>query len=144
MMNMQANHPINRVKGAFEWLDSLAMRYCMSYLPGLRETSEAFFLACATALLVCHTSVSFGMHCNTAISLSIYINSIHPIFFEYWRTLYLPTKLTGYFISTATNSLSRAIATGPVLILPLLIFGGYFVSNKWVKQLRYLGRMLIY
>ena len=28
---------------------------------GLKETSEAFFLACGTALLVCHTSVSFGM-----------------------------------------------------------------------------------
>ena len=36
----------------------------------------------------------------------------------------------GYLVSTATNSLSRAIASGPVLILPLLIFGGFFVSNK--------------
>ncbi|XP_028399589.1 ABC transporter ATP-binding protein/permease wht-1-like [Dendronephthya gigantea] len=92
-------------------LDSILTITLMSiayWMSGLRETSEAFFLACATALLVCHTSVSFG-----------------------------------YFVSTATNSLSRAIATGPILILPLLIFGGYFVSNNTIpdslKWLRYIS-----
>lgn len=42
-------------------------KYCISL--GLKETSEAFFLACATALLVCHTSVSFGMlYCRINLS----------------------------------------------------------------------------
>jgi hypothetical protein len=34
---------------------------CVPLFIGLKETSEAFFLACGTALLVCHTSASFGM-----------------------------------------------------------------------------------
>lgn len=50
-----------------------------------------------------------------------------------WFSYFVSFK--GYLVSTATNSLSRAIATGPILILPLLIFGGFFVSNKWVLRL---------
>ena len=34
---------------------------CKMFIVGLNEASEAFFLACGTALLICHTSVSFGM-----------------------------------------------------------------------------------
>lgn len=82
----------------------LSIAYWMS---GLKETSEAFFLACGIGLLICHTSVSFG-----------------------------------YLVSTATDSLSSAIAAGPILILPLLMFGGFFVSNntipdslKWLKYM---------
>ena len=81
---------------------------CKIFIVGLNEASEAFFLACGTALLICHTSVSFG-----------------------------------YLVSTATNSLSRAIATGPIFILPLLMFGGFFVSNNTIpdslKWLRYIS-----
>jgi hypothetical protein len=36
----------------------------------------------------------------------------------------------GYAISTMTSSVEAATALGPVVMLPLLLFGGFFVNNE--------------
>jgi hypothetical protein len=38
--------------------------------------------------------------------------------------------LAGYAISTLTSSVETATALGPVVMLPLLLFGGFFVNNE--------------
>ena len=49
----------------------------------------------------------------------------------------------GYAISTMTSSVEAATALGPVVMLPLLLFGGFFVNNDTVPDyfiwLRYLS-----
>ncbi|XP_028399573.1 protein white-like isoform X2 [Dendronephthya gigantea] len=49
----------------------------------------------------------------------------------------------GYAISTMTSSVETATALGPVVMLPLLLFGGFFVNNDTVPDyfiwLRYLS-----
>ena len=38
----------------------------------------------------------------------------------------------GYLISCAANSVNMALAIGPTLLIPLMLFGGLFLNNSTI------------
>jgi hypothetical protein len=38
--------------------------------------------------------------------------------------------IAGYLISCVSTSMSMALAIGPPLIVPFLLFGGFFLNNR--------------
>ena len=39
-------------------------------------------------------------------------------------------RFLGYLISTVSSSVETATALGPLMMLPLLLFGGFFLNNE--------------
>jgi hypothetical protein len=40
--------------------------------------------------------------------------------------------LAGYLISCVSSSVSMALAIGPPVIIPFLLFGGFFLNNRYL------------
>jgi len=54
------------------------------------------------------------------------------------RTVFYPTGLrAGYFVSCASGNISVALSVGPTIVIPFLLFGGYFLNVGWVFFARF-------
>lgn len=40
----------------------------------------------------------------------------------------------GYFVSCASGNISVALSVGPTIVIPFLLFGGYFLNVEWVLE----------
>lgn len=96
---------------------------------GLRPTFTNYLIALFIVSLVANVATSFG----ECFIITIPSNCI---------ALILPFSLTGYFISCASSSVSMALSIGPPIIIPFLLFGGFFLNAgsvpaffKWLSYL---------
>lgn len=82
---------------------------------GLRDGLIPFVKAAGIVSLVANVSTSFGKHNlsrgESFMGISISISS------------------SGYLISCASSSISMALSVGPPVIIPFLIFGGFFLNS---------------
>lgn len=85
------------------------------YAIGLNPAADRFFIACGIVILVANAATSFGK----AIKLT----------FPYSINQSLILAFVGYMISCLTNSTQVALALAAPLIIPLLLFGGFFLQN---------------
>jgi len=85
-------------------------------------------------------------------SIVYFIVGLNPLFQTFAISvgiLELVTQVVlsyGYLISCATTSLSVALALGPTLTVPLLLFGGFFLQNGtvpvWMDWIKYFSWIL--
>lgn len=87
---------------------------------GLYPDVKHFFIAAAVVALVANVATSFGkIHWEMIVFFSPKST---------WSILFL----SGYLISCISNSVSMALSVGPPVIIPFLLFGGFFLNTAWV------------
>lgn len=90
---------------------------------GLYPGIDHFFITAGIVALVANVSTSFGMLFiiyimnNTSIKSYLYLFDRKIFFF------------IGYLISCISNNLSMALSIGPPVIIPFLLFGGFFLNT---------------
>ena len=63
----------------------------------------------------------------------LYYKLSNLLIYKWWRNYLLHRHFSlGYFVSTLSPSVQIASALGPSLMLPLLLFGGFFLKDEWV------------
>ena len=86
------------------------------YMVGLNPAFDRFLVALGVSEILAQTNVSFG-------------NNIKRSF---WSSIFL---CPGYMISCAAPSLGVALAIGPTMLIPLMIFGGLLLQNSTIPVL---------
>lgn len=84
------------------------------YAIGLNPEAERFFIACGIVILVANVATSFGKK-----EINFDKNDKLTMFF----------MSPGYMISCLAGSTQVALAMAAPLIIPLLLFGGFFLQN---------------
>ena len=84
------------------------------FMIGLNPDFEKFLIACGVILLMVQVVMSFG---GCSIVICVLTSSLHAFNF-----------LLGYFISCAAGNLPVALEVMTPLLIPLMLFGGLFIS----------------
>ena len=84
------------------------------FMIGLNPDFERFLIACGVILLMVQVVMSFG---GCSIVICVLTSSLHAFNF-----------LLGYFISCAAGNLPVALEVMTPLLIPLMLFGGLFIS----------------
>lgn len=88
---------------------------------GLRPTWTSYLIALALVTLVANVSTSAGLNILQIFCLKIsFLNRLKSI--------------AGYLISCASSSTSMALSVGPPIIIPFLLFGGFFLNAGSVPE----------
>lgn len=87
----------------------------MYWMIGLNPAGDRFVLAVVIAILVVQVVTSYGkFKIYSALNIHLFRDD-----------------QTGYLISTLASDLQVALGLAPPLMIPLLIFGGFFLRSKW-------------
>ncbi|TRY79220.1 hypothetical protein TCAL_12520, partial [Tigriopus californicus] len=83
------------------------------------------------------------------VSIYYWMVGLNPLAGRFFVTMAIATLITqvvisfGYFISCVTPNLSVALALAPPLIIPIMLFGGFFLNfeaiPEWLGWLQYLS-----
>lgn len=97
---------------------------------GLRPTIPNYLVALSIVSLVANVATSFGMIVRDAARVP-------------HRTKLILKLIAGYLISCVSSSVSMALSIGPPVIIPFLLFGGFFLNTgsvpEYFKWLSYLS-----
>lgn len=85
-----------------------------------------FFIAAGVVALVANVSTSFG---NIEIHRQFALHYLQII-------IEIDFSLAGYLISCISNGVSMALSVGPPVIIPFMLFGGFFLNTAWVSETR--------
>nr|CAD7410475.1 unnamed protein product [Timema cristinae] len=72
------------------------------------------------------------------ISISYYIIGLNPGPERFWMAVFILTLVAnvstsfGYFISCVSSNVDMALTIGPAIIIPFMLFGGFFLNNSSV------------
>lgn len=92
---------------------------------GLYPGIDHFFITASIVALVANVSTSFGtlfvIHVCTILS---YLSNLSNTYITEKYIFFL-----GYLISCISNNLSMALSIGPPVIIPFLLFGGFFLNT---------------
>lgn len=92
---------------------------------GLYPGIDHFFITAGIVALVANVSTSFGtlfvIHVCTILS---YLSNLSNTYITEKYIFFL-----GYLISCISNNLSMALSIGPPVIIPFLLFGGFFLNT---------------
>lgn len=92
---------------------------------GLYPGIDHFFITAGIVALVANVSTSFGtlfvIHVCTILS---YLSNLSNTYITEKYFFFL-----GYLISCISNNLSMALSIGPPVIIPFLLFGGFFLNT---------------
>lgn len=91
---------------------------------GLYPDVKHFFIAAAIVALVANVSTSFG---NLTIFKKYHRQFLQTSSSSIQSPLVL--LLTGYLISCISNGVAMALSVGPPVIIPFLLFGGFFLNT---------------
>lgn len=101
---------------------------------GLRPTFANFGIALAIVALVANVATSFGAYAPIFYCFRHFFHNNNS---NVWTN-----RFSGYFISCASSSISMALSIAPPLIIPFLLFGGFFLNSgsvpiyfKWLSYL---------
>lgn len=84
---------------------------------GLNPAADRFFIASGIIILVANVASSFGKNLDKIYDYAI-LNS-----FRHFCSL-------GFMVSCIAGTTDIALAVAPALVIPLLLFGGFFLSNE--------------
>lgn len=88
---------------------------------GLYPDVKHFFIAAGIVALVANVSTSFGIiEIHKQLALCVFSLNNYP-------TVFVP--LAGYLISCISNGVSMALSVGPPVIIPFMLFGGFFLNT---------------
>ncbi|KAL4222609.1 ATPase [Mactra antiquata] len=94
---------------------------------------DVYFLCKNIAELPSFTVIPFIFCCITYWMIGLYSSA--EAFFIYSAICILVANISvsfGYIVSTAAKSVSAALAIAPPLLIPLIMFGGFFLNSKSV------------
>ena len=91
---------------------------CIFYwMVGFNEALDRFFMCMLVVLLVTQVVVSFGKWRWKTMAQSPVNEKV-------------PCSIPGYFVSCISPNLQVALALAPPLIIPIMLFGGFFLNTK--------------
>ena len=100
---------------------------------GLNSDPLRFFTCVAITSLIGLVATSFGESSNVINSNYLKQFFLHHYFFETVANRVNQSLLKGYFISCAANNISTALSIGSPSVIPLLLYGGFFVNLEYVS-----------
>lgn len=86
------------------------------YMVGFNPDFDRFLIACLVVVLVANVACSFGKKQSWQC---IYFHPIYRNFFD----------IIGYMISCISGSVTMALSLAPPLIIPFMLFGGFFLNK---------------
>ena len=105
---------------------SVAIPY---YAIGLNPAIDRFLIAAALVILVTQVAISFGIRLSISLQFVTSDRSSFRIIFDY-----IVFDFAGYMISCLAPTVEVANAIAAPLILPSLLFGGFFLNNGQVPD----------
>ena len=89
---------------------------------GLYPGIDHFFITAGIVALVANVSTSFG---------TLFFVDTRRVRLEFFKGKYILFAISflGYLISCVSSNLSMALSIGPPVIIPFLLFGGFFLNT---------------